>query len=91
MLLSPILPFAHQLLRSRLQAGDAALDGTAGNGHDTLLLAECVGETGRVWAFDVQQQALDATRARLAAAGVAERVTLIAAGHETLADYVTQP
>lgn len=54
MLLENILPFAHSLLRQALKAGGRALDATAGNGHDTLLLAQLVGETGRVWAFDVQ-------------------------------------
>jgi predicted methyltransferase len=37
-----------------LQAGDVAVDATAGNGHDTLFLAEAVGPTGRVHAVDVQ-------------------------------------
>ena len=53
-----ILAFTHELLRQRLRPGDNALDGTAGNGHDTLLLAQCVGPGGRVWAFDVQPQAV---------------------------------
>ena len=65
MLLENILPFAHSLLRQALKAGGRALDATAGNGHDTLLLAQSVGETGRVWAFDVQSKALVQTQGRL--------------------------
>ena len=88
MYLENILPFAHHLLRGRLKNGDAALDGTAGNGHDTLLLAQCVGG-GKVWAFDVQPQALQQTRRRLEEAGVSAE--LICDGHEKLADYVDRP
>ncbi len=57
---------AHTLLRSVVQLGDLAIDATAGNGHDTAFLADCVGATGRVLAFDVQESALTATRERVA-------------------------
>lgn len=64
-----------------------AVDCTAGNGHDTLFLACEAGPGGRVWAFDVQDAAIAATRERLKAQGpeLAGRVALIRAGHEALA------
>lgn len=83
-----ILPFAHDLLRRALQAGDCALDATAGNGHDTLLLAQCVGAHGHVYAFDVQARALAATQARLQQAGLLDRTTLIADSHAHLQQHV---
>ena len=89
--LDNIIPFAHKLLRTALSEGGRALDGTAGNGHDTQLLAECVGEGGKVWAFDVQAQALASTQGRLNAAGLAQRVMLIADGHQHLAQYIHEP
>lgn len=49
---------------------DIVIDATAGNGHDTLFLAERVGPFGKVYAFDIQAAALDCTAARLAAAGI---------------------
>ena len=61
-----------------------AVDATAGNGNDTLYLADAVGASGRVWAFDVQEPALRRTAARLNTAGLAARVTLVHAGHETV-------
>jgi Ser/Thr protein kinase RdoA (MazF antagonist) len=67
-----VLDAAHRALAVGLERAEAprlALDATAGNGHDTLLLAERVGEGGRVVGFDVQAAAIEATRARLAAAG----------------------
>jgi len=48
----------HHTLKQCLLPGDYAIDATTGNGHDTLFLAQCVGEKGHVFAFDVQQQAL---------------------------------
>ncbi|MDR3043393.1 MAG: class I SAM-dependent methyltransferase [Desulfovibrio sp.] len=69
--------------------GDApwpvAVDGTAGNGHDTLFLARLVGARGLVHAFDVQPRALARTAERLAAEGLEERVALHGRGHEELA------
>ena len=87
-LLNPVLLYAHHLLQQHVQTGDGVLDGTAGNGHDTLCLAQCVGETGKVWAFDIQDAAIRATKQRLDHAGVSERVELIQAGHQDAANYV---
>ncbi|MDU4300787.1 MAG: rRNA methyltransferase, partial [Eikenella corrodens] len=63
-MLDNILPFAHRLLAQATPEGGIAVDATAGNGHDTLFLAQCVGSGGRVYAFDIQPQALAATQAR---------------------------
>jgi hypothetical protein len=76
---------AHLLMRQSLKAGDWAVDATVGNGHDTALLAECVGPSGRVFGFDVQQEALTATAKRVRSP---PQVTLIHAGHETLAEHL---
>lgn len=82
------VPLAHLMLRHFVRSGAHVVDATCGNGNDTLLLAELVGPTGRVWAFDVQQEAMENTAAKLAANGLSERVTLVAHGHETLARQV---
>ncbi|QEY24502.1 class I SAM-dependent methyltransferase [Neisseria animalis] len=86
-----IIPFAHYLLQQRLSHGSRVLDGTAGNGNDTLLLAQSVGHEGRVWAFDVQEQALANTKGRLQNAGLDGRVELVKSSHANLADYVCEP
>lgn len=90
-MLADIIPFAHSLLRAHIREGDCVMDGTAGNGHDTLLLAQCVGETGSVFAFDIQAAAIEATRARLAEHGLLPRATLIQDGHQYAAQYICQP
>lgn len=55
---------AQQLIAPHLNAGDIAIDATAGNGHDTLFLCEQVGPTGRVIACDLQPPAIAATQKR---------------------------
>ena len=80
--------WSHWLLQQRVRPGDFVVDATAGNGHDTLFLANLVGPTGRVFAFDVQAEAVAATSARLEAAGVLERCEIFHAGHEELASKV---
>ncbi len=79
---------AHRLVGGALAEGGIAVDATAGNGHDTLFLAHRVGSAGRVYAFDVQDTALRETGRRLSWAGVAERVRLVAAGHEVMGEQI---
>ena len=58
------VPLCHYYLQQWLRPGDRAVDATCGNGRDTLLLARLVGEEGRVWALDIQAEALARTRQR---------------------------
>jgi predicted methyltransferase len=90
MTLEPILDFAHTLATRALRSGGVAVDATIGNGHDTLVLAQAVGEDGHVHGFDVQAPAFEQTQARLQAEGVAERVTLHEAGHEKMGQFVPE-
>ena len=65
-----VTEIVHDLVRPHVRPGDTALDATAGNGHDTLFLAQCVGPTGRVFAWDIQPLAIERTAALLAKHGV---------------------
>ncbi len=82
---------AADCLRRFLLPGDTAIDATMGNGHDTLMLCELVGESGCVHAFDVQEQAVENTRRRLENAGVSARAHLHLCGHERMAEYIEVP
>ena len=55
----------HQYLEKYLHSGALAIDATAGNGHDTLKMAELTHDDGKVIAIDIQQAAVFATRQRL--------------------------
>lgn len=84
-----VVDFCHQLLRPHLHRGDWAADATAGNGHDTLFLARLVAPAGKVFACDLQPQAVEATRALLAANGIPSEVCQpVAACHSVLADWL---
>ncbi|MDK2889326.1 MAG: hypothetical protein PWP72_2204 [Thermoanaerobacter sp.] len=82
---------AQLLVSGAVRDGGTAVDATAGNGKDTLFLARLVGPDGQVYAFDIQEKALETTRALLEEAGLAERVTLINAGHEEMERLVPGP
>lgn len=71
--------------------GSTVVDATAGNGKDTLFLARLVGPRGRVYAFDIQEEALQKTRVLLEKEGFAERVVLIHASHEEMERLVPGP
>ncbi|MEN8662599.1 MAG: DUF2293 domain-containing protein, partial [Lentimonas sp.] len=62
---------AHQYLEQHLTEGALAIDATAGNGHDTLKMAQLVGVTGTVISMDIQAEAIDSTKQRLDAANIA--------------------
>ena len=79
---------SHGLITKLVKEGDRVIDATAGNGNDTLFLAELVGENGKVYSFDIQQQALDNTRKKLAEHGLEDRVELILDGHQNMDKYV---
>lgn len=89
-MLANALQYSHKLLKEILQPGEIALDATMGNGHDTLFLAELVGQSGHVYAFDLQKKALENTASRLEKAGLEKRASLICSGHENLADYLPE-
>lgn len=79
-----VISFAQQLVRSKVREGDTVVDATLGNGNDALFLAQLVGPRGRVYGFDVQEAAVEASRARLTREGVEARCTLLCESHALL-------
>jgi predicted methyltransferase len=88
MKLERVLPFANTLLQKSIQPGDIAVDATLGNGHDTVFLANLVGKEGKVYGFDVQEQAIMNSKARLEEHGLLERAILFHKGHEHIASSI---
>lgn len=82
---------AHGIMEEVIRPGDRIVDATAGNGHDTLFLAQLTGETGHVTAFDIQADAIERSRLLLRENGVEDRVTLICDGHQHMDEYVKEP
>ncbi len=79
---------AHKTISKILKSGDIAIDATCGNGYDTLFLAQQVGETGKVYGFDIQRRALEITEQKLREQRLLLQVQLIHVGHEKIASYI---
>ncbi|WP_367294032.1 class I SAM-dependent methyltransferase [Lactococcus lactis] len=96
------LEMAHWMLKDIIKTNDVVVDATMGNGYDTQFLAEL---GANVYAFDVQEEALNATEKRLDEAGIKNQifeknlsnlltepsVNLVLSGHEKLSEYVKEP
>ena len=91
MILERVIQYAQTLLRKSVSEGEIAVDATAGNGHDTLFLANLVGDNGYVYAFDVQKEAVDATLHRLLDNALEHRALVLRDGHENVAKYINKP
>ena len=64
-----------------VQKGDVVIDATMGNGYDTIYLGNLVGENGKVYAFDVQEEAIKSTKKKVERDNLTDRVELILDGH----------
>lgn len=84
---SQITYWCHSIIKSQAESGGTYIDATMGNGHDTLFLCQMAGDKGSVWAFDIQEQALEATKALLAEHGYGKNAHLIKDGHENMDRY----
>lgn len=56
------LGLSHKFISEHVKKGDVCIDATAGRGRDTLFLCELVGEEGKVFAFDIQEEAIQSTK-----------------------------
>lgn len=81
------ITLSHDFLAEVIDKESTVVDATMGNGHDTAFLAQ---KAGKVYAFDIQKQALDKTSQLLESQGLTN-AELILDGHETLDKYVKEP
>jgi predicted methyltransferase len=88
MKLEQVLSFAGTLLEKAVNPGDMTVDGTIGNGYDTLKLANLVGENGHVFGFDIQETAILNSKARIQEYHLEDRVTLFQKGHEYIQEII---
>lgn len=80
---------AHTLLEHQVKKARLLLDATAGNGEDTLFLARLSPADAHVYAFDIQQRALDETARKLEAAQLRSKVSLLLDDHARMDAYIT--
>ncbi len=85
-----LLELQKEFICRHLFPGGVAVDFTMGNGHDTSFLSRTVGEAGRVYAFDIQPEALESTKRTLATDMCPDNVTLILDSHSNAKNYVAE-
>ncbi len=78
------------LINSFVKPGDKVLDCTAGNGNDTLALANAVGPQGMVYGFDIQAKAIERTKELLIENNSIDNVILINDSHENIHLYIDE-
>lgn len=86
-----LLKTEKEFIRTHIKEGGTVIDFTMGNGHDTLWLSNAVGKNGTVYAFDIQQAALDSTSSLLKKENAPENYTLILDSHHNVKNYVKEP
>ena len=86
-MLTGIIKYSHHLLEKSISIGDKVIDATCGNGNDTLLLSNLVGNSGHVYAFDIQKQAIQNTKLLLQE-HQRDNVSLIQDSHEKINQYI---
>lgn len=89
-LLTNSVNLAKEYISKKVAQGSVVIDATAGNGKDTLFLANLVGDSGKVYAFDVQERALNNCLELLKKNEVEHRVNLILDSHHNLGRYIAE-
>ena len=85
-----VIDISHELIKECICEGSIVVDATIGNGNDTLYLANLVGETGKVYGFDIQKQAIDTTYNKLLENHMNKRVTIIHDSHCQIDKYISE-
>ncbi len=79
---------ARDRVKQHLKAGDTAIDATTGKGHDTLWLAQTTGPTGTVYAFDIQDSAIEIAKGRLANKNALAQIVFLNTCHSHMASQL---
>lgn len=80
---------ARQLLINKLCQAGCIIDATAGNGNDTLFLAETSVAAATIYAFDIQESAIVATKEKTKK--YSDKIHCILASHDCLDSYIDKP
>lgn len=77
------------LIENYITEGDTTVDATAGNGNDTLKLCRKVGKEGKVFAFDIQDKAIEETKKLIFESGFSN-AEIIKDSHEFMDKYINE-
>lgn len=85
-----ITEWCHSMIKMQVPSNGIYIDATAGNGYDTLFLCQVAGESGMVYAFDIQEQAIINTKNLLEKHGMQNRADVILDSHIHMESYILQ-
>ena len=82
--------FSHEMILSVNFEDGIFIDATAGNGHDTLFLAQHIDSSSKILSFDIQETAILQTRQLLQNNDLEEKVTCILDSHAQILNYLEE-
>lgn len=85
---SNVINLVHQSILPAVQQAEIIVDATAGNGGDTLFLAQNMKKSCQLYAFDIQAEAIEHTKQRTKE--FASQITYLQQNHEKIDCYVDQ-
>lgn len=80
--------FSHWIIDNHLENYKVLVDATCGNGHDTLFLSNKLKSNGKMYAFDIQETAIENTKKKLEEKGL--NIEYINDGHEKIDKYINE-
>lgn len=86
--LNNTVSIAKTYIEKHIKSGQVVLDATIGNGNDTVLMADIVGNNGKVYGFDIQELAIENTKKILIENNLMDRVTLIKDNHANIDNHI---
>lgn len=86
-MLNRVLDQSKQFALDILHPHSIAVDATCGNGNDTSFLLNHISK-GKVYAFDIQSEAIESTKEKNANHKNLEQLTIIQDSHENVLQYV---
>ena len=81
---------AKSYIKSSVSGGSFCIDLTCGNGMDTLFLSKLVKKEGKVYAFDIQQQAVQCTLNLLKEHECISQVEIFQQCHNSFTEHLPQ-
>lgn len=82
--------FTSMLIKSYVKENHICLDGTVGNGNDTIKILNTLNGTGKIYGFDIQEDAINHTESLIFSRNYKTEVLLIKDSHEYVDRYIKE-
>mgnify|MGYP006277399179 CR=1 FL=1 len=82
--------FSHWAFNKFIENNQVFVDATCGNGNDTIFLADNVSSGGKIYAFDIQKEAIEITKNKFKKSKYNNDIEYINDGHEKIDKYISE-